>query len=96
MRVDIRQCVSVTLHRYWIEFDASDAPFGMTSGCGVTAFDREDAMRLLSQAIGGSPPAAVRVIEDVDVSTLDEGHVLPNMHPPSGRGVWFPMLGPYR
>ena len=92
---DIRQCVSVTLHRYWIEFDASDAPSGMTSGCGVTAFDREDAMRLLSQAIGCTPPPPVRVIEDVDVSTLDQRHVLLNMHPPSRRGVWFPAVGPH-
>ncbi len=34
------------------------------------------------------------VVEDVDVTTLDAGHVRPNpMHPPSERGVWFPKFG---
>jgi hypothetical protein len=31
------------------------------------------------------------VIEDVDVTTLDANHVLPNMMPPSVRGVWYPI-----
>jgi len=31
------------------------------------------------------------IIEDVDVSTLDANHVLPNMAPPNLRGVWFPL-----
>jgi hypothetical protein len=30
------------------------------------------------------------VVEDVDVSQLDAGHVLPNMGDPTLRGVWFP------
>ena len=88
--------MSVALHRYWFEFDACEAPVGMTLGCGITAFDRDDAIRLLSEAVGVMVPIPTRIVDDVDVSTLDRGHVLPNMHPPSGRGIWFPMLGPYR
>jgi len=30
-------------------------------------------------------------VEDVDVRTLDQGHVIPNMLPPDRRGVWYPM-----
>jgi len=36
-------------------------------------------------------PEIKKVIENVDVSTLDAGHVLPNMSPPNIRGVWFPL-----
>lgn len=35
------------------------------------------------------PPIA-DAIEDVDISTLDLGHVGPNMEVPVFRGVWFP------
>jgi hypothetical protein len=86
--------VVVELRRYWIEFDRADAPIGMTLGCGVTAFDLADAMQLVADAVGAPCPEAERVTVDVDVSTLDELHVLPNMYPPSERGIWFPMLGP--
>jgi hypothetical protein len=34
----------------------------------------------------------VRIIVDVDVRDLDQGHVIPNMGPPNLRGVWYPML----
>jgi hypothetical protein len=33
------------------------------------------------------------VIEDVDVSTLDQ-RVRPNMLVPIWRGIWFPPIGP--
>ena len=39
----------------------------------------------------GELPTIAVLIEDVDVSTLDAGHVLPNMSPPVRRGVWFPL-----
>lgn len=29
--------------------------------------------------------------DDVDVRSLDQGHVVPNMMPPNCRGIWFPM-----
>jgi hypothetical protein len=95
------------LHRYWIEFDEPGLPASLRR-FGVTAFDIEDAMRLLRREVealevqrhralaDGSgmrvPAAPSRVVEDVDVTTLDAGHVRPNMHPPSERGVWFPKL----
>jgi hypothetical protein len=47
---------------------------------------------LLRQQVfdGGPLPPTRRVIEDVDVSTLDAGHVRPNMGVPVWRGVWWP------
>ena len=100
------------LHRYWIEFDEpADVPAGRRR-FGVTAFDIEDAMRLLRAEVEAEeasrrrarpgargsgvrmPAEPSRVVEDVDVTTLDAGHVRPNpMHPPSERGVWFPKFG---
>ena len=35
-------------------------------------------------------PEIESVIEDVDISALDQKHVIPNMEPPVWRGVWFP------
>ena len=38
---------------------------------------------------GRPPPPIRRVVEDVDIKQLDQGHVIPNMDPPVWRGVWF-------
>jgi hypothetical protein len=84
----------MTLHRYWFDFDlqAGEGPIGTAAGCGVTAYDREDAQHLLRERVfRGELPPVERVVEDIDVSTLDPGHVLPNMSAPNRRGVWFPM-----
>jgi hypothetical protein len=79
------------LRRYWFRF-VDPKPHGLGLGCGVTAFGYDDAVGILAQTVfrGQEVPETREVIEDVDVSTLDRGHVLPNMEPPSQRGVWFP------
>jgi hypothetical protein len=60
-------------------------------GYGVTAYNLEDALGLLrDRVLGGHAPRIESVIENVDVSTLDEGHIRPNMEAPTFRGVWFP------
>jgi hypothetical protein len=82
------------LTRYWFEFDWGEMPPVRAEGlgCGVTAFDREDALALLSEVVfvDSEVPPVKHVTEDVDIQTLDQGHVLPNMGVPSERGVWFP------
>jgi hypothetical protein len=84
------------LHRYWFRWDADprELPPGAALGYGVTAVDRQDAEKLLSQTLlGGAPlPAGADVAENVDVRNLDRGHVLPNMGDPSVRGVWYPRV----
>jgi hypothetical protein len=54
--------------------------------------DVEDAKNLIRMvALRGDPvPPIAQVVKDVDLRTLDEGHVLPNMGDSSVRGVWFP------
>jgi hypothetical protein len=60
-------------------------------GYGVTAWTPEDAAAILrEQVFGGADIGEPTVIEDIDVSTLDAGHILPNMESPHWRGVWFP------
>ena len=90
------------LHFYWIEFvsalprwSESDALSGwLHKVCGVTAFTLDDALFLVSkQVCSGRPlPPVQSVIEDVNLSTLDRGHVLPNIGVPVFRGVWFPNI----
>jgi hypothetical protein len=86
------------LHRYWLEFDRAGgteplARRGLLLGCGVTAFTADDATQLVREFIFENepiPPVA-RIIEDVDITTLDAGHVRPNMNEPVSRGIWYPI-----
>jgi hypothetical protein len=87
--------MTAQLIRFWIEFDRGDGgrlPPGASLGVGVTAFGRDDALALVRERVFESSelPRLAAVVEDVDVSSLDPGHVLPNMEPPIGRGIWFP------
>lgn len=88
------------LHRYWFDFNITPNQLseyatyaGFSYGCGVTAYSLEDALQVLRQSVFGSDPLpeVAKVVEDVDVSSLDKGHVLPNMGNPTSRGVWFPI-----
>jgi len=82
------------LHRYWFRFSIGNAPSVLNIGCGITAYDMEDAESLLHErvfSVFGSRDV-LEVIPDVDINTLDQGHVIPNMAAPSNRGVWFPRL----
>jgi hypothetical protein len=81
------------LRRFWIEFDDPDRPINWRpKACGVTAFTMAEAwQRIRTEHSREAPlPPINRIIADVDVSTLDEKHVLPNMNPPSWRGIWHP------
>ena len=82
--------------RCWFEFEIDAAfnfPPGIGIGCGVTAVDYNDAVKILDEKVFHSikRPSFKKVIEDVDISTLDQRHVIPNMKPPVNRGVWFPL-----
>jgi hypothetical protein len=83
------------LRRFWFNFRVAlkDAPPGIAIGCGVTAYDYQDALELIRERVfkNNSLPPIQKAIEDVDVSTLDANHVLPNMAVPVERGVWFPL-----
>jgi hypothetical protein len=81
--------------RFWITFKI-DTPEGVVPpfprNYGVTAFDLEDALRLLKEAVfrDRGMYEIESVVPDVDVSALDPDHVLPNIGVPAGRGIWYP------
>ncbi|MEE4209717.1 MAG: hypothetical protein V2I43_10660 [Parvularcula sp.] len=81
--------------RYWFAFDFEiddGSPFGLVMGCGVTAYDYKDAISILEEKVFHGPvPKTKSVVENIDISTLDPGHVLPNMGLTIRRGVWFPL-----
>jgi hypothetical protein len=82
--------------RYWFEFDFESyvpVPFGTKMGCGVTAFSYEDALSIINDKIFNKNPIAPikRIVENIDVSTLDAGHILPNIGLSNVRGIWFPL-----
>ena len=83
------------MKRYWFEFefDNNEIPYGVKMGCGVTAYNENDAMDLVKTRVFKDKPLPRinKVIEDVDVSTLDHDHVLKNMSAPNIRGIWFPL-----
>ena len=86
------------LHRFWFTFQDPPqfSPLGL--GCGITAHDYEDAERILASLVfaGRAVPIIKSVVEDIDVQTLDQSHVVPNMGLVTTRGVWFPQGKPLR
>ena len=81
-----------TLNRYWFNFETLDRPSALNLGCGVTAYDYDDAISLLGHRVfaGKELPKIIGYHTDVDVSTLDQKHVLPNIGLITVRGIWFP------
>jgi hypothetical protein len=80
------------LRRFWFRFRSLPKFSAVGLGCGVTARDYDDAIDILGSTVfrGQAMPPIATVIEDVDISTLDQGHVVLNMEVPVFRGVWFP------
>ena len=78
---------SAALRRFWF-------PLSAGLGIGVTASTEAEARDLAEAERGRLFPHAViaGVVSDIDVSTLDPRHVLPNIGPSAVRGVWFPRL----
>ena len=74
------------LRRFWF-------PASQGIGIGVTAESEAVAHRMAQRTLEQYRPGAVLtgVVADVDVRTLDQHHVVPNMRPVVWYGVWFPM-----
>jgi len=91
------------LRRFWIEFDLASVEAAdeiedtfalgyVRNGLGVTGVDFDDCLGIVRARVfnGAALPAVSRVVEDVDVSTLSEEIVVPNIKPPIWRGICFP------
>lgn len=73
------------LRRFWFRTEKG-------LGIGVTAYSLDDAKYLIEETDFYLDKNILEIIEDVDVRSLDQGHVIPNMGPPNFRGIWFPNL----
>jgi len=82
------------LKRYWIKFEKFSYPTPLNLGCGITAFDVEDAKEILKTYPfqNGVLPSIVDIEENIDISTLDNKHILPNIGLVTDRGIWFPQV----
>ena len=76
------------LVRYWFTFEGGS----LLRNVGVTAYNIDDARTLASEIAFGDLHLSneICVVENIDVSTLDENHILPNIGSPTFRGVWYP------
>lgn len=82
------------LIRFWFTFESSSTlPPVIKLGCGITAYNFDDALALLRQKIclNGKEIIIKNCIENIDLTTLDQNHVLPNILPPNFRGIWYPL-----
>ena len=81
------------LTRYWFEFVRGGQATALSLGCGITAYNLDDARRMLRQEIFPlyGDRAVARVIEGVEIASLDETGVRRRLGNPAVRGVWFPV-----
>ncbi|MBI1867945.1 MAG: hypothetical protein HYS06_06585 [Methylocystis sp.] len=81
------------LRRYWFQLEELSPPDLLNRGCGITAYDIEDASVILRNIVFSiyKPRDVLAVVEDIDISTLDEGRVRKGIGDPSVYGVWFPL-----
>lgn len=95
------------LKRYWFEFEFP-APrlshYGYIPACGccgITAFDYDDALKIMRLFIlrDNEEPIFSRTVKNIDVSTIEDMNIIPNLGVPVWRGVWYPSYnlwqGPY-
>jgi hypothetical protein len=79
---------NVLLRRFWFETaDKFSCP-----GIGVTAYSREDAEQLIQAEETLKHYELVSVVDDVDIRSLDQNHIVPNIGPVNFRGIWYPNL----
>ena len=81
------------LSRFWFRFERFSEPTALNFGCGVTAFDRSDAERILKSTVFADQnmPRIEDVVENIEFEMLESRHVAPNIGVMSVRGVWFPL-----
>lgn len=83
---------------FWVNFKqeaGNELPIGTWMGCGVTAYDKDDALKMLKEKIFFDweliPIASIK--ENISIEDLDQNHVVPNIGNFFMRGIWFPNIG---
>ena len=86
------------LRRYWFVLNPSDR-FG-PKNIGVTALTKKEAVALINdvfpryglEKVYSNIDGRTEVFEDIDITLLDQNHVIPNMGVVTWKGIWFPNL----
>jgi len=99
MRENFRNyCITTVTNmtRFWFEFNLENydkPPMGIIVGCGITASTEDEVIDLMKRHVFKDKkiPPFMKVIKNIDISTLDKNHVIPNMKSPSEKGIWFPL-----
>ena len=73
------------LRRFWFEIEKGH-------GVGVTAYSIDDARGIIKKEASLNCVEIIKIIEDIDIRSLDSGHVIPNIGPVNFRGIWYPNL----
>jgi hypothetical protein len=80
---------------YWLTFEPNPLidRLGLHVDCGVSGYTLDDAHRIVQEVVFGDEPMPepIQVIENIKMSDLDQGHVVPNMLPMIWRGILYPM-----
>lgn len=81
------------MRRFWFRFKQIQQPSPLNLGLGVTARDKNDAAELVKEQVfpDSNMPEVIEIIEDIDVSVLEDRHVKPNIGDVAQRGIWFPV-----
>ena len=91
----------MALKRYWFEFELAQGEeivLQLAFGCGVTAESPQAAVELvMARVFPGRPlPRLRRVLEGVEIDSLDPDYVRPFVGDPRRKGVWFPPFATVR
>ena len=80
------------MQRFWIKIEPLPYPSSLNSGCGITANSADEAAAILLEraAAVGDKVSIVNITQNIDISTLDQKHVVPNMGNIFRKGIWWP------
>ena len=92
------QIMSDYLKRFWFELNFPKPRLGhgayipKDGCCGITAFDYEDALRIMRRfmLMENETPIFSRVVENVDISAIENEDVHRVLGVPVWRGIWYP------
>ncbi len=78
--------------RYWIEFSDPLLGNAIGLGCGISALDEAQARQILEQQVFSKlGHLQIKSIQsDIDIGSLNQNKVIPNMGDVTVIGVWFP------
>jgi len=75
------------LTKYWFKTESG-------LGIGVTAYSVEDAISIIrgQETAMNFNPIFTSYIQNINITELDQNHIIPNMGICTNRGIWYPKL----